>query len=360
MPNLADPLFSSGPYSGPILIAHRGASGYRPEHTLESYQLAIDQGADFIEPDLVMTKDGVLIARHENEIGGTTDVARQPAFADRRAHKSIDGRGIDGWFSEDFTLADIKRLRARERLPALRPVSSAHDGRAEVPTLAEILHLVQRNIAATGRTIGLYPELKHPGYFAAIGLPMVETLAATLDAAGFPGERTPVFVQCFEGATLRALRQRLDVPLVQLLDAEGQPSDRALAGDPRGYRDLITPAGLAEIAGYARAIGVNKLLVIPRDAEGRSRAPTGLVAAAHAAGLLVHPWTFRAENAFLPRELRRGDPTDPGFASRHGEALAEYRMFLDLGIDGLFTDFPDQAATARRQWRHGRAPTDGR
>ncbi len=313
------------------MIAHRGASGYRPEHTLAAYELAIAQGADFLEPDLVATGDGVLIARHENEISGTTDVAARPEFAGRRRTKEIDGAEVTGWFSEDFTLAEIRTLRARERLPFR---CQEHNGRFEVPTFAEVLALAGKASEATGRTIGVYPETKHPSYFRALGLPLEEPLLAALEAAGYRGRTAPVFVQSFEVANLQALRRRTDLPLIQLLEAAGQPWDFRAAGDPRTYDDLATPAGLAAIAAYADGIGPDKRLIVPRGPDGSLGPPTSLVADAHAAGLRVHPWTFRADAAFLPAEYG-------------GDGEQEIRQFFELGVDGLFTDFPDLAVRAR-------------
>jgi glycerophosphoryl diester phosphodiesterase len=334
----------------PIVIAHRGASGYRPEHTLESYRLAIEMGADFIEPDLVSTKDGVLVARHENEIGSTTDVAEYPEFAARRTAKTIDGQLVEGWFTEDFTLAELRTLRARERLPQLRPANTAYDGRLEVPTFDEIIQLAKRESAARGRTIGIYPETKHPSWFASLGLALEEPLIAALERAGWTERDAPVFIQSFETENLRMLRGMTRVPLVQLIEASGAPADLALRGDPRTYADLVTPAGLAEIATYADAIGPHKGLVIPRGADDRLAAPSSLVADAHAAGLLVHPWTFRSENYFLPTDFHAGAPADsadPAFAAMHGDAEAELAAFFAAGVDGVFADFPDVALRAR-------------
>ncbi len=319
----------------PIVIAHRGASGLRPEHTLAAYARAIADGADFIEPDLVPTRDGVLVARHENEISGTTDVARHPEFAARRTTKDIDGTAVTGWFTEDFTLAELKRLRARERLPGLRPANTAWDGAFEIPTLAEIIDLARRASAA-GRRVGIYPETKHPSYFRAIGLPLEPPLVRQLTAAGYTGKTGPAIIQSFEVANLKALRTMTDLRLIQLID-DGHPAD-----DPATtYDAMVAPAGLARIADYADGIGPAKGRIVPRDAAGRSLPPTGLVADAHAAGLLVHAWTFRAENFFLPAELRRGD--DP---AAHGDALAELMQFHDLGVDGVFADFPALAVAA--------------
>jgi glycerophosphoryl diester phosphodiesterase len=331
----------------PIVIAHRGASGYRPEHTLESYRLAIEMGADFIEPDLVSTKDGVLVARHENEIGSTTDVAEHPEFAARRTTKTIDGQLVEGWFTEDFTLAELRTLRARERLPELRAANTAYDGRLEVPTFDEIIQLAKRESAARGRTIGIYPETKHPSWFASLGLALEEPLIAELERAGWTEREAPVFIQSFETENLRKLRGMTRVPLVQLIEASGAPADLALRGDPRTYADLVTPAGLAEIATYADAIGPHKGLVIPRGADDRLAAPSSLVADAHAAGLLVHPWTFRGENYFLPADFHAGDPADPAFAAMHGDADAELAAFFAAGVDGVFADFPDVALRVR-------------
>ena len=331
----------------PIVIAHRGASGYRPEHTLEAYLLAMDLGADFIEPDLVATKDGVLVARHENEIGGTTDVSQRAEFLDRRTTKEIDGVPVTGWFTEDFTLAELRTLRAQERLPELRPDAAHYDGRFYIPTLDEVIALAQRESAERGRTIGIYPETKHPTYFQSIGLPLEPPLLAALERAGWTERDAPVFIQSFETENLRMLRRRTGVRLVQLMEAVGQPYDLAVRGDPRTYVDLATPAGLAEIATYADAIGPNKALVIPRDADGRLAAPSALVADAHAAGLGVHPWTFRRENVFLPADFQAGDPADPAFPRLHGDLRAEVCAFLAAGVDGVFADYPDVALQAR-------------
>ncbi len=317
----------------PIIIGHRGASGYRPEHTLASYELAIAMGADFIEPDLVSTQDGVLIARHENEISGTTDVGDHPEFAARKATKQIDGREVTGWFSEDFTLAEIKTLRARERLPFR---SQFYNGRFEVPTFTEVIALAKRKSAETGRTIGVYPETKHPTYFRSLGLPLEEPLLTVLQAAGYRGRTAPVYIQSFEVGNLKTLRKVTDLPLIQLLEAAGRPWDFAVTGDPRTYRDLATPAGLAEIATYADGIGPDKRMIVPAGPDGRLLPATSLVADAHAARLLVHPWTFRSDGSFLA-------PNYEGHPER------EYEKFFALGVDGLFSDFPDTAVHAREQ-----------
>jgi glycerophosphoryl diester phosphodiesterase len=337
----------------PIVIAHRGASGYVPEHTLAAYFLANEQGADFIEPDLVMTKDGVLVVRHENEISGTTDVADRPEYANRKTTKTIDGAEVTGWFTEDFTLAELKTLRVMERLPELRPANTRFDGMFEVPTLEEVLALVQgvndqRRQAASEeerqllKPIGVYPETKHPTYFADIGLAMEEPLVALLDRYGYRGSDALVFIQSFEVSNLKQLAKMTDVPLVQLINESGQPYDFVVADDSRTYADLAQPAGLAEIATYASGIGANKNLLTPRTSDGLLGTPTTLVRDAHANGLVVHCWTFRAENSFLPKDFQSS--TDE---AAYGDLAGEVNHFLELGIDGFFTDQPDIGAQAR-------------
>ena len=298
----------------PLVIAHRGASGYLPEHTLEAYRLAIDMGADFIEPDLVATKDGHLIARHENEMSGTTDVAER--FPDRKAAKTIDGLTAEGWFSEDFTLAEIKTLRARERLPGR---SHANDGKFTVPTFRDVLDLVAREGARRGRPVGVYPETKHPTYFRRIGLPLEPPLIAALKEAGLDRPDAPVYVQSFEVQNLMALAENIKTPLVQLL---GDPDERPADGGP-AYGEMVGDAGLREIARYAKGIGPPKAAVT-----------ADFVARAHAAGLVVHPYTFRSDAPFLA-PVYNGDPG------------AEYCRYFAFGIDGVFSDFPDHALRAR-------------
>ena len=343
----------------PIVIGHRGASGYVPEHTLTSYFIAMQDGADYVEPDLVMTKDGVLVARHENEIGGTTNVAEHPEFASRHATKVIDGTSVTGWFTEDFTLAELKTLRARERIPDIRPGNTRFDGQFEVPTFEEILSLVhgveeQRDTHARQlglpppRHIGVYPETKHPTYFAGIGLPMERKLVSTLERYGYKGRGGLAYIQSFEVGNLQALSKMTQLPLVQLIDATGAPYDFVVKHDPRTYADLITPAGLAEVARYAQAIGPNKMLLIPRTADGKLGEPTALVANAHANHLLVHPWTFRAENNFLPKDLAKG--TAP---SQFGDLESELLAYLRTGMDGFFTDQADLGFKVRAEFLKG-------
>ena len=337
----------------PVIIGHRGASGYVPEHTLASYFLAIQQGADFVEPDLVSTRDGVLVARHENEIGGTTDVDAHPEFAQRRTTKVIDGVSIDGWFTEDFTLGELKTLRARERIAALRPANARFDGQFEIPTLDEILDLVHgadvvRAHAARARhepsprRIGVYPETKHPSYFSGIALDLEQPLLATLARHGYADRESPIFIQSFETENLKMLRTMTQIALVQLVAATGAPYDWMAAGDARNYAGMVTRRGLAQVAAYADAVGVEKSLVIPRTAQGDLGSPTALVDDAHAQGLLVHAWTFRAENHFLPVSLRAGP--DP---AQLGDLAAELTPYLKAGLDGVFIDQPILGVRAR-------------
>ncbi|GAA3840473.1 glycerophosphodiester phosphodiesterase [Sphaerisporangium flaviroseum] len=339
-----------GPGPHPIVIGHRGACAYRPEHTLLSYETAVQMGADYIEPDLVPTKDHVLVARHENEISHTTDVATHPEFAARRTTKVVDGRRLTGWFTEDFTLEELRTLRAVERLPGLRPASAAFDGRARIATFQEVVALARR------AGVGIYPETKHPGYFASIGLPLEEPMLATLDRYGWREKSDPVFVQSFETANLRALRGRTRLRLIQLMEASGAPRDLVVAGDPRTYRDLATPAGLREIATYADGIGVSTQLVAPVDGHGALMAPTTLVQDAHREGLPVHVWTVRPENSQLPADFRTGDPAAPGYAGAHGDVAGWLRMLYELGVDGVFADDPATARRTRDQRAAGPSP----
>jgi hypothetical protein len=375
----------------PLVIGHRGASGERPEHTLAAYELAIEQGADFIEPDLVATKDGVLIARHENALAivevdekgnpvldkdgnyvlreATTDVAEKAEFADRLTTKTIDGTAITGWFSEDFTLAEIKTLRAKERIPSIRPDNTAYDGLYEVPTLAEVIELVKRVEAKTGKKIGIYPETKHPTYFAVegttidgepINTDLSQILIDTLVENDFT-DPTRVFIQSFEVGNLQALHNTImpaagvEIPLVQLLFDSGSPYDFTYNGNSRTYADLSTPAGLSEIATYAAGIGPYKVQIVPfetvdedgdgeaddlngdgliSDADRVTGEPTTLVEDAHAAGLQVHPYTFRSDDYYLS-------------PSYNGNPIAELAKFIGLGVDAYFTDFPEAGDLAR-------------
>jgi glycerophosphoryl diester phosphodiesterase len=337
----------------PIIIAHRGASGYRPEHTLAAYELAIALGTDYIEPDLVSTKDGVLIARHENEISETTDIASHAEFAHLQTTKIIDGESKTGWFTEDFTLRELKTLRAKERIPQVRRRSppqasqnTAYDGLLEIPTLQEIIDLVKVKSGEINREIGIYPETKHSTYFQSIGLALEAPLLATLTANGYQGANAPIFIQSFEVSNLQDLSTKTDLPLVQLLNNTGKPYDFVVSGCERNYADLVTRSGLAEIAKYAQAVGIHKNLLVPRDSNGKLRrrireasrreaacrqtSPTSLVTDAHAAGLLVHVWTFRNEDCFLPLDFQ-------------GNPQGEYELFFSLGVDGVFSDYPDTA-----------------
>ncbi|MFE1747990.1 glycerophosphodiester phosphodiesterase [Coleofasciculus sp. H7-2] len=342
----------------PIVIGHRGASGYRPEHTLASYELAIEMGADYIEPDLVSTKDGVLIARHENEISGTTDVANRPEFANRKTTKTIDGKPVTGWFTEDFTLAEIKTLRAKERIPQLRPGSAKYDGLYEIPTLQEVIDLAKKKSAEKGRTIGIYPETKHPTYFDSIGLSLEEPLVKILSDNGYTDADDAVFIQSFEVANLKFLKTLTNLPLVQLFDeSTAKPYDFVVSSDSRTYGDLLTSSGLNAIAQYASGIGPWKRLIIPAetvdqngdgqpddlngdgvisDADKPLLQTTSLINDAHAAGLLVHAYTFRSEDFFLAPDY-------------NGNPELEYEQFFKLGIDGVFSDFPDTAVAVRNR-----------
>jgi glycerophosphoryl diester phosphodiesterase len=349
----------------PLVIAHRGASGYMPEHTIEGYKLAIQQGADFIEPDLVSTKDGVLVVRHEPMLSGTTDVADRPEFANRKTTRKVDGVDTTDWFANDFTAAEIKTLRAKQ---AFADRDQSHNGQYQIPTFQEVIDLAKAESARTGRTIGIYPETKHPTYHAALGLAFEDKLLDMLKAAGWTDKTAPVFIQSFETANLKYLRPKTQLRLVQLVDGDGvdkdgkvtlvapfdRPYDFAVLGDKRTFQDMLSAEGLKEIATYADGVGPWKPYLIgakqmigadgkPQDLNGdgtideRDRtliAPTNVVKDAHAAGLLVHSWTFRSEPKRLTSDFK-------------GDAGAEYKAFFALGLDGLFSDFPDQAVKAR-------------
>ena len=350
----------------PLVIGHRGASGYRPDHTLESYKLAIDMGADFIEPDLVATKDGVLVARHEPNITGTTDVATRPEFASRKTTKNVDGVNEEGWFVSDFTLAELKTLRA---VQPLSDRDQSYNGKFQIPTFEEVLDLAKAEGTKAGRTVGVYPETKHPTYHAKLGLPLEDRLLAVLSKYGYTTKASPVIVQSFEVSNLKYLRTKTQVRLVQLVDANDvnadgsmdltapydKPYDFAVAGDSRTFASLLTPAGLKEIKTYADGIGPWKPYLIPSkqvdankdgkpdDLNGDGKiddrdrvmmAPTDVVKNAHAAGLFVHAYTFRSEAKRLASDFK-GDPK------------AEYKLFFNLGVDGVFSDFSDHAVAAR-------------
>ncbi|GHB62898.1 glycerophosphoryl diester phosphodiesterase [Streptomyces cirratus] len=336
----------------PLIVGHRGSSGYRPEHTLGSYQLALDLGADVIEQDLVPTKDGHLVCRHENEIGGTTDVADHPAFASRRTTKSVDGVFVTGWFTEDFTLAELKTLRAKERIPAVRQRNTLYDGRWDVPTFEEVLRWADQEGRRRGKRVWLHVETKHPSYFRALGLGLEEPLARLLRRYGRDGKNAPLFLQSFEPSSIQRLSRLVSAPRVVLLGAANtRPWDFELAKDPRTVADLVTPEGLKWIAGFAQGIGPTLDLIVPRDADGKLGTPTTLVRDAHAQRLVLHPYTARNENSFLPAEYRKG--TDP---TAYGDAFGAFRRYFELGIDGIFTDNPDTGLLAAEAFRPGRGP----
>lgn len=335
----------------PIVIAHRGVPGERLEHTRPSYLLAIEQGCDYIEPDVVSTKDGVLVVRHENEISGTTDVADRPEFADRHVTKFVDGVPHTGWFTEDFTLEEIKTLRVRERLPKLRPQNIALAGREKILTFDEVVNIAEEASDGREEPIGVYVETKHPTYFASIGHDLNALLIANLERRGLNTESAKVVIQSMETGNLRALRDRTPLPLIQLMERTGAPFDLVEARDSRTYADLTAPHELAEIATYADGIGPNKSQVIARDAGYRLAGETGLVAHAHDVGLLVHIWTMRNENNFLPTDLRVGRDK-----AAHGDAVGEYLAFFDAGVDGVFSDFTQTAVQARSEWWARRSP----
>lgn len=335
----------------PGIIAHRGASGYRPEHTLASYRLGIDMGCDFIEPDVVSTMDGVLVARHENEISATSDVAERPDFAERKTSKMIDGTMHAGWFTEDFTLEELKTLRAKERLPQLRPQNVPLDGRFAIATLDEILQMLAQVNAQRNEPVGVYIETKHPTYFRDIGLGLDDALIDALRRHGLNEPGAKAVIQSKEVSNLQYLRDKTPLPLIQLLDRAGAPYDDVVTLRRRTYRTMTQRPGLQEIAEYAQGIGPNKSLVIPRDGDRRLLRPTRLVEQAHDAGLEVHIWTMRNENNFLPADFRLG--TD---GSASGDAHGEYLRYFDADVDAVFSDFTDTAVAARADWLKRRAP----
>ncbi|MET8825349.1 glycerophosphodiester phosphodiesterase [Streptomyces sp. NPDC004610] len=328
----------------PTIIGHRGASGYRPEHTLGAYQLALDLGADIVEAgDLVPTRDGHLVCRHEPEIGGTTDVAAHQEFADRKKTKLLDGVSTTGWFTEDFTLAELKTLRAVERIPANRPHNTLYNGRWEIPTFEEVLKWQDEQTRKRGKQVWIYPELKHPTYFRKQGLALEERVAKVLRKYGRTKWNSPVILQSFEPTSIQRLNKLVDNPLVVLLSgANTRPYDFVESGDPRTVADLVKPAGLREIASYADGIGPTLDLVIPKDPTGNLTRPTTLVADAHKVGLILHPYTLRNENPFLPPAFRKGTDAD-----QYGDVLGLYQAYFATGIDGVFTDQPDTGLLAR-------------
>jgi glycerophosphoryl diester phosphodiesterase len=322
-----------------LVVGHRGTAGYRPEHTLASYELAARMGADYMEPDLVATSDGVLVCRHEPEIGGTTNVGDHPEFADRKRTVLLDGVSTSGWFTHDFTLAELKTLRAVERIPTVRQRNTLYNGLFEVPTLQEVLDLRARLSRELGRDLGVFPETKHPTYFRNLGLELETPLVRTLRRNNLDRPGARVFIQSFEARNLAALHKTygVRVPLVFLTSAAGAPF-----GDSRTYADYLTPAGLRDLARYAQGVGPDKVQVIGRNADATLGAPTTLVGDAHKAGLKIFPYTFRAENQFLPADFRVG--TDP---NAYGRAIDEQVTFLRTGIDGLFTDQSDIGVLSR-------------
>ncbi|MYX40346.1 glycerophosphodiester phosphodiesterase, partial [Streptomyces sp. SID89] len=324
----------------------------RPEHTFGSYELALDLGAHVVEAgDLVPTRDGHLVCRHEPEIGGTTDVADHPEFAGRKTTKTLDGVPTTSWFTEDFTLAELKRLRAIERIPANRPHNTVFDGRWEIPTFEEVLKWQDEQTRKRGRQVWIYPETKHPTYFRALGLGLEERVAELLRKHGKDRKDSPVILQSFEPTSIQRLNRLVANPLVVLLsDAGSRPYDFVATGDPRTVADLITPKGLKEIASYAQGIGPTLDLVVPKDADGNLGAPSTLVRDAHAAGLLLHPYTVRPENPFLPPKLRKGAAKDA-----YGDVFSLYRTYFATGIDGVFTDTADLGLLAREDFLNHRS-----
>ncbi|QKV91674.1 glycerophosphodiester phosphodiesterase [Streptomyces sp. NA02950] len=337
---------SSGRVRGlpvPTVIGHRGASGYRPEHTLGSYQLALDMGADVIEQDLVPTKDGHLVCRHENDITATTDVSDHPEFAGRKTTKTVDGTKLTGWFTEDFTLAELKTLRAKERIPGTRQRNTLYDGRWEVPSFEEVLQWAEREGRKRGRPVWLHVETKHPTYFRKLGLGLEEPVAKLLRRYGRHRKDSPQFLQSFEPSSIQRLRKLVATPSVVLLSTvTSRPWDFVEAGDPRTVADLVKPEGLKWIAGFAQGIGPDLSVIIPRTADGKLGTPTPVVKDAHAAGLFLHPYTMRNENSFLPADFRRG--TDP---NAYGDAFGAFKVYFATGIDGIFSDNADTAVLAR-------------
>ncbi|MFD7666275.1 glycerophosphodiester phosphodiesterase [Streptomyces sp. NPDC059788] len=331
----------------PLIVGHRGASGYRPEHTFGSYQLALDMGADVIEQDVVPTKDGHLVCRHENDITATTDVSAHPEFADRKTTKTVDGAKLTGWFTEDFTLAELKTLRAKERIPGTRQHNTLYDGVWDVPTFEEVLKWADREGRKRGRRVWLHIETKHPTYFRKLGLGLEERLARLLRKYGRHKKHSPNFLQSFEPSSIQRLDKLVDCPKVVLLGTlKDRPWDFEVAGDPRTTADLVKPAGLKWIAGFAQGIGPDLTVIIPRTKDDKLGEPTSVVKDAHAAGLVLHPYTGRNENTFLPADYRRGSDPDA-----YGDALGVFKKYLATGIDGMFSDNCDTALLAAAEFR---------
>lgn len=328
-----------------LVIGHRGASALRPEHTLASYQKAIDDGADFIEPDLVSTKDGVLVTRHENEIGGTTNVSTLTQFADRKITKNIDGKDLTGWFTEDFTLSELQQLKTRERIPEFRPANTAYNDLYPVPTLEQVIELAEANYKKTGKIIGLYIETKHPTYFKNQKLAMEDTLLKTLAKYKYTRDIAPVYLQSFEVSNLKYLKDQLDlhktikhVQIIQLYDAKtSQPADFVESGETKTYADLATAQGLKDVAKYANGVGPSKGYILNFNDKG-SVQTTSFISDAHTAGLKVHPYTFRPENNYLPKPLKCSQDK-PAERCPSG-ALKEFEAYFKAGVDGVFTDDP--------------------
>ncbi|MGW2085424.1 glycerophosphodiester phosphodiesterase [Streptomyces sp. NPDC001880] len=326
----------------PTVIGHRGTSGYRPEHTLGSYQLALDMGAHIVEQDLVPTRDGHLVCRHENDITATTDVSDHPEFASRRTTKKVDGALLTGWFTEDFTLAELKTLRAKERIPGTRQKNTLYDGRWEIPTFEEVLRWADREGRRRKKPVWLYVETKHPTYFRGLGLGLEEPLAKLLRRYNRHRQQSPLILQSFEPSSIQRLARLVATPRVVLLSGAGErPWDFVTSGDPRTVADLVKPEGLKWMASFAQGIGPTLDLVIPKDASGRLTTPTTLVEDAHAQGLVLHPYTMRNENTFLPADFRRG--TDP---NAYGDVFGAFQAYFATGIDGVFSDNPDTALLA--------------
>ncbi|WP_416960323.1 glycerophosphodiester phosphodiesterase [Streptomyces sp. Agncl-13] len=334
----------------PTIIGHRGTSGYRPEHTFGSYNLALDMGADIVEAgDLVPTKDGHLVCRHEPEIGGTTNVADHPEFASRKTTKLLDGVSTTGWFTEDFTLAELKTLRAIERIPVNRPHNMLYNGRWEIPTFEEVLKWQDEQTRKRGKQVFIYPEMKHPTYFRKRGFDMEKLLAKALRKHGKDRRNSPVLIQSFEPTSIQKISKLVGNNLAVLLSGTGtRPFDFVDLGDPRTVDDLVTPKGLAEIATYAQGLGPTLDLIITKNADGSLNKETTLVADAHKAGLILHPYTMRNENPFLPLEYRKGTDADA-----YGDAFGAFKRYFATGIDGVFTDNADTGLLARADFVNG-------